>query len=1256
MKRLAISTTFLALLLMAFTASAAAAPAEPLWKTCFTGAEAGQCAFPAGVAAQPGSGNVFVVNKGNNRIEKFSPWGEFLMAWGWGVRDGSPEFQRCGPEATPPSSTCQEGVGGGGPGQIDSNSAKGIAAATDGAIYVHESSTAFNEPSNKYLGNNRIQKLDSDGTFIWAIGRQVNLTKVQEREQQEANAEPVTVTVAEENRCTAASGDVCGGGVRGSGAGEFGIGPESNYDLEAFSPTVAVAPSGDIYAGGYERIQRFSPAGDFIGSTPVPGKLVASLGVDSVGSIYVAFTGNTLGSLPQKNVVKLDAAGTTICTVGVNEPRALTLGGDGSLYVLDGHRDGLIRAVVRKYSTGCTEDPAFAFPTEQEANQAFEPREGIAASTACNVDGVDIFLTNPFITAETSNFVQAFGPQPDPTVCPPPPAAPTISAQWVNSVDTSSASVAAEINPHFWPETTYYVEYGTGKCADGGCDLLRPLPPGAPLGSNSDFAVATKGVLLQSLQPGTTYHYRFVAQSPGGGPVKGVGGEVGADGEEGSFRTFAPASPPQTSCPNQAFRTGASANLPGCRAYEMVSPVDKNGGDIGTALYTSLGLASADGGRVTFASLRAFADPEAAPLQNQFLATRTAGGWATRSISPPRKLPGLYGPGGATQFKFFSEDLCQAWFVQETDLALVPDAPAEVPNLYSRANCAAEPGYELLSPVTPTGGFQGEQESNYYVDLMGLSADGSHAVYRADAPLTANACKTERIFQTYIVSPDAPMRLVSSLPGNKANCTHSGVGTPTHPTYDARLSQVYHAVSDDGETVYWSAGINADPVVLGGSGTVQSPELYVRVNATQPQSPLSSGQCTDPTRACTYPVSGATSSAFIAARPSGDAAVYRVGPKLYAYDLTDKESTVIAEGVTSVVGTSEDLSRVYFFSNLPLSGEQENSSGDKAQAGKANLYLYEEGEGMTFIGILTPKEASGIGFGGELNPVPSSPGDTRPNRRTSRVTPDGLHLAFTSIEPLTGYDNTVLRSGQPATEIFVYDAAPGGGAGVLACVSCNPSGARPQADKVGDDNDESLNWAAGRLPGWPDQFHPSRLLSADGNRLFFDSFDALVTSDSNGSGDVYEWRRAADAGACEAVGAQTYVESAGGCLSLISSGRSAEDSEVIDASESGSDVFFATGAGLLSQDPGLVDVYDARVNGGFPLPAMPPAPCEGEACQGPIAIPTDPTPASSTFHGAGNVKEKVAKKKKHRKKRHHRKKKKSSKASKRADHQRRASR
>jgi hypothetical protein len=86
----------------------------------------------------------------------------------------------------------------------------------------------------------------------------------------------------------------------------------------------------------------------------------------------------------------------------------------------------------------------------------------------------------------------------------------------------------------------------------------------------------------------------------------------------------------------------------------------------------------------------------------------------------------------------------------------------------------------------------------------------------------------------------------------------------------------------------------------------------------------------------------------------------------------------------------------------------------------------------------------------------------------------------------------------------------------------------------------------------------------------------------------------------------------------------------MDASPSGENVFIRTASSLVASDPGQYDAYDARVNGGFAQPAPRP-PCEGQACQSPPAAPEALTPASSAFHGAGNVTHK-----KHKHKRHHR--------------------
>jgi hypothetical protein len=146
---------------------------------------------------------------------------------------------------------------------------------------------------------------------------------------------------------------------------------------------------------------------------------------------------------------------------------------------------------------------------------------------------------------------------------------------------------------------------------------------------------------------------------------------------------------------------------------------------------------------------------------------------------------------------------------------------------------------------------------------------------------------------------------------------------------------------------------------------------------------------------------------------------------------------------------------------------------------------------------------------------------------------------------------------------------------------------------------------------WP------RILSADGRKLFFNSYDSLVPRDSNGAGDVYEWEAASSASACAEMGAELYVESAAGCLSLISTGESPQDSEFLEASPDGANVFFATAQSLLPQDQGAIDIYDARQLGGFPPVSPAPAACEGESCQPKASQPAGTSPGSAVA-GPGN--------------------------------------
>ena len=229
--------------------------------------------------------------------------------------------------------------------------------------------------------------------------------------------------------------------------------------------------------------------------------------------------------------------------------------------------------------------------------------------------------------------------------------------------------------------------------------------------------------------------------------------------------------------------------------------------------------------------------------------------------------------------------------------------------------------------------------------------------------------------------------------------------------------------------------------------------------------------------------------------------------------------------------------------------------------------------------------------GGGLTPTSPPP----PSGGPTRTSADGKTAAFLSTEPLTGYDNTDQSTGEPDSEVFLENASG------LHCVSCNPSGEPP----LGPSSIPGAI-ANGEGPNATRVYEP-RNLSTDGRRLFFDSGDRLVNGDASAAQDVYEWE-SPGSGSCE-QSSPDFFATAAGCIFLISSGSSSEPSSFIDASASGRDAFFLTGASLLERDPGSFDLYDAREQGGF-SEAQPPIPCEGDACQSVPNPPEDPSPGT----------------------------------------------
>jgi hypothetical protein len=287
--------------------------------------------------------------------------------------------------------------------------------------------------------------------------------------------------------------------------------------------------------------------------------------------------------------------------------------------------------------------------------------------------------------------------------------------------------------------------------------------------------------------------------------------------------------------------------------------------------------------------------------------------------------------------------------------------------------------------------------------------------------------------------------------------------------------------------------------------------------------------------------------------------------------------------VFGILGASDSLDRVYFVAGGVLD--------DGAIAEQPNLYLWDSGT-TTFLTVLDPTPG--------LNELAAGGDDVRSDRMMwsvwtdvtrdalVRVSPDG-HLLFTSRARVTGYDNASPECHEGrCQQVYLYDPD----ANELNCVSCLPSGLPPTGSAhLGGQRNTAL------VESDDSDLRP-RELASDGTRAFFETGDALVSGDSNGLYDVYEWR--------------------GGAVRLVSSGAGSYDSRFLDASPDGRDVFLLTRNPFTPSDKDQnIDLYDSREGGGFPEPVPPPE-CEGDACLSPPNPPNDLTPGSATFHGKGD--------------------------------------
>jgi DNA-binding beta-propeller fold protein YncE len=1091
-------------------------------------------------------------------------------------------------------------------------------------------------------GNLRVDEFSASGVFILAFGHEVDAT-------------------TKGDVCTAASGNVCQAGVAGSQPGEFETPTFIAVDNSA-------GGEGDVYVGdtGDDLVSKFTSEGALIatwgdnGTGEAPNGQLAGPPTERfthLSGIAVGASGNLwieahVEGQEYTEVLRFARAGAYggMRWQGQFEPSGIAVNNSEELYIADGSPD-----VEKRTETG-------ASPGASLFGEPFEPSENVTG-LAVDPVGQEVFLDREAQIVVVSGscpppdsgcvVAESFGGQvlrggagvavdPDGAVYAAetsgdvvdlfeeePAGSPSVVSDSVSEVTGTGALLGGEVKLRSLSdegETKYYFEYGVCPSANACGSTYEAQTPAGELPASFEEE-AVDAAPIEGLRPGVTYHYRLVAENEFSEHAK-----TPAFGEERAFTT----------------QSAGGFELPDDRLWEMVSPVQKHGALIEPIGQEGVIQASVNGNAITYhANAPIELGAQGATNQVQVLSTRGPGGWSSHDIELPHGTTGKPENEGEA-YRFFSEDLSLA-LVQPMgafEPALSAEASEVSPMLrsdYLNGNvaelCLPTAGMHCYRPLVtgkegyanvPPGTHFGEAEvggsfapcpqSAVFCgpNMDGASENDEHVVFSSYAQLTETQAPSGSLYEWNA----GKLAVVDELP------EHSGIA----PGLLGGGIIKRHAISPDGSRVVWTDQATG--------------AIYLRLVNTS-----------DPNASSTVLIGGGE---FQTANREVTKIFFTSGGDLFEYDLGAAEPLIrLTNGAAilpaAIIGASEDGSYAYFVANGAL-----DSAGEGAVQGNCNrvgtgpwpgqlcnLYVYHDGS-TKLIAVLSAED--GPDWADE------SPGL---QDLTARVSPDGRFLAFMSARDLTGYDTRDARTGAPDEEVYLYDSETGR----LACASCEPSGARPHGVEYGlaGENVPLLAdgyevWSrfarlAASVPGWTAYdsrnlyaAYQSRYLS-DSGRLFFNSDDGLVPRDGNGTWDVYEYEpegmgpEGARCGPAAASGSDVFkpahsavvegrgVEEGAGCVALISSGSSSEESAFLDASGDGGDVFFLTAAKLAPQDgDNAFDVYDAHecsaVSPCSPVSAAQPQACETESsCK---AAPTPQpaifgAPASATFFGEGDL-------------------------------------
>jgi hypothetical protein len=677
------------------------------------------------------------------------------------------------------------------------------------------------------------------------------------------------------------------------------------------------------------------------------------------------------------------------------------------------------------------------------------------------------------------------------------------------------------------------------------------------------------------------------------GPARLLTGATGA--LLAALALSAPGTASAAGCPNEQLRIeNNSTSLPDCRAYEQVTPTYKEGVGIGAAeAEFSLGtkvLAFAEDGETTaYVSQGNFSNNAQSTPENPYFARRTPSGWTSLTSVPSQaEYWGIEQSSILAQTPNFETSLY---------VARRPTDPSDTTRFYLRnvdgTVTEVGPTAPIATFTEPPGNVNTGLPSGAYVSLAATSEDLSHIAFFGTAAGDAS------LLEYVGTGSDDPRVISVNNEGKEID--------PCGP----------HALVTGGRTSLMSRDGNT--IAFEQEACEGHPRsLYARVGETTVE--LSRSRCTrtsgDPGGACNAPAD----PTLAGASPSGSVTYFTTSQQLVNSDIDQGQDlyacvlppgaiapqgsvnscptlepvsvagTAAGANVQEVMSVSKDGSHIAFIASGVITGTSTNDDGQHAVEGAENVYVFNRdapvGERLAFVSDLCAGSGTSGSVADPLCPPSPSTNDGAPVTGKQgpfvQITANNRYMLFASYARLDSGDT------DEGADVYRFDTETGS----LVRISVGQDGY--------DDNGNATNASAFIETNEGSHVAPRLSISESGEQVFFTTAEALVSQDTNNARDVYEW----DAGH----------------IYLISDGVTPSGSKLVSISPSGRDALFVTAAPLTWQDGDTAqDIYDARVDGGFPVPAGP-ASCSGEACQG--SPPTGgalPSPGSATLTGDENL-------------------------------------